>query len=507
MDSAMSTTISSSVLPPVVCQGKEEFGWSQFRRQFSWKRVCCHVSRSTLGGSSHSGDHGATRNPFSQSPDRRIFSARKKLLQTKVQAAADYSDSMSDPLKYKGGLGYHPLEALDDSENNQKGELTLTDAEIARTVVEVNSNATLMFSGMVDNELHENIFWPDLQYVTDEYGDIYFQVNDEDDVLQTLSTSNSPVHVLIGLDNIQYVREQDATVSGNSSDFDSDVQDDYEESWIGIAEEEDSDVSDDSDSLGDWAGLETMRSGHPIEFSRKLAEVVSTDYAGKMDCPSKGLAILGLIRSAFLEEQSSVHKLLYDEKFPGTDLIDLNGSSKDEQIEEIAIDDDSESESQHQTSLTDVHASAHGSDNDEGSEMGTSLYKLEILHIQLVSFYGNQSVVSLRDFQQAEPDILAHSSSTIIARINSYGKKTKTALKSLSRKIKGIEVEEATIIGVDSLGIDVRVCSGTQVQTLRFAFSCQATSEYAAEKQLRQLLFPRSRRRRQKQHQTRHQNN
>jgi len=82
-----------------------------------------------------------------------------------------------------------------------------------------------------------------------------------------------------------------------------------------------------------------------------------------------------------------------------------------------------------------------------------------------------KSVVSLQDFQQAEPDILAHSASTIIARINSCGKKTKTALKSLCRKIKGIEVEETTIIGVDSLGIDVRVRSGTQLQTLRFAFS------------------------------------
>lgn len=517
MDSAMSTTISSSVLSPgcnstVVCHGREEFGWSQFSGQVSWKRICCQLPRCTLGGSNHSGDHGAIRNPFSQLSDRHLFSARKNILQMKVRAAADYSDSMSDPLKYKGGLGYHPLEALHDAENSQKGELTLTDAEIARTVVEVNNSATLMFSGMVDNELHENIFWSDLQYVTDEYGDIYFQVNDEEDVLQNLSTSNSPVHVLIGLDNIQYFREQETTVPGTSSyfdieatsDTDSDIEDDYEEGWIAIVEEEDSDLSD---SLGDWAGLETMRSTHPVEFSGKLAEVVSTDYSGKMDCPSKGLAILGLIRPAFMEEQSSVHKFLYDEKIPSTDIIDLNGRSKDEQVEEIAIDDDSDSESLDQTSLTDAHVSVHGSDNDEGSEMGTSLYKLEILHIQLVSFYGNQSVVSLQDFQQAEPDILAHSASTIIARINSCGKKTKTALKSLCRKIKGIEVEETTIIGVDSLGIDVRVRSGTQVQTLRFAFSCRATSEYAAEKQLRQLLFPRSRRRRQKQHQTRHQNN
>lgn len=33
-----------------------------------------------------------------------------------------------------------------------------------------------------------------------------------------------------------------------------------------------------------------------------------------------------------------------------------------------------------------------------------------------------------------------------------------------------ILLQEVQIISVDSLGFDVRVCSGTQVQTLRFAF-------------------------------------
>lgn len=27
-----------------------------------------------------------------------------------------------------------------------------------------------MFSGVVSEEVHENIFWPDLPYVTDEHG-------------------------------------------------------------------------------------------------------------------------------------------------------------------------------------------------------------------------------------------------------------------------------------------------------------------------------------------------
>ena len=48
-----------------------------------------------------------------------------------------------------------------------------------------------------------------------------------------------------------------------------------------------------------------------------------------------------------MEEKSSVHKLLYDENFPSTDLIDINGRNKEDQIEEISIYDDSESKYQH----------------------------------------------------------------------------------------------------------------------------------------------------------------
>lgn len=43
---------------------------------------------------------------------------------------------------------------------------------------QVNSKVTLMFSGLLSDEVHENIFCPDLPYVTDEHGSKfrYFQV-------------------------------------------------------------------------------------------------------------------------------------------------------------------------------------------------------------------------------------------------------------------------------------------------------------------------------------------
>lgn len=39
----------------------------------------------------------------------------------------------------------------------------------ALILFQVNSRATLMFSGFLGDEVHENIFWPDLPYVTDEH--------------------------------------------------------------------------------------------------------------------------------------------------------------------------------------------------------------------------------------------------------------------------------------------------------------------------------------------------
>lgn len=40
-----------------------------------------------------------------------------------------------------------------------------------------------------------------------------------------------------------------------------------------------------------------------------------------------------------------------------------------------------------------------------------------------------------------------------------------------STDVHCIVLQEAAIIGVDSLGFDLRICSGTQIQTLRFGFN------------------------------------
>ncbi|XVF53523.1 hypothetical protein PTKIN_Ptkin05aG0105700 [Pterospermum kingtungense] len=116
-----------------------------------------------------------------------------------------------------------------------------------------------------------------------------------------------------------------------------------------------------------------------------------------------------------------------------------------------------------------------------------------------------QTDVELEDFKQAKPDAIAHSVAKIISHLKAGGEKTTQALKCLCWRCKSIQVEEVAIISVDSLRFDLRVCCGTQIQTLRFAFSVQATSEYSAERKLNDLLFPGSHQKPQKRKQA-HQN-
>lgn len=127
--------------------------------------------------------------------------------------------------------------------------------------------------------------------------------------------------------------------------------------------------------------------------------------------------------------------------------------------------------------------------------MSSTIYKLEIMTMELFSVYGDQTMIDLQDFLDAEPDVLTHSAPAIIDSFSEYGVQGSIALKALCRKKKGLIVERANLIGVDSLGMDVRVFSGLEAQTLRFSFNARALSQSAAEKKIKRMLFPRYHRR------------
>ncbi|OVA16952.1 hypothetical protein BVC80_737g27 [Macleaya cordata] len=431
------------------------------------------------------------------------FTTRTNLIKNRVRTAASSAADNSSSVGWNGEPNYHPFEEIGESIISNE-DAKLTAAETCRTLIEVNSKATLMFSGLIDDQVHENIFWPDLPYLTDEHGNIYFEVNEDEDILKTLTSENNYVQVIIGLDTKEMLSEMelgpseidfgiDEIVDEDSEDDDDDEGEgnddaDYDDDWVSILEE-DEDEMDSDETLGDWAKLETMRSSHPMYFAKKMAEVAADVPMDWMDQPSAGLAIQGLLRPAFFEENSVIRKQIPDNKSGNDDTKQVGtveGEPKDINI------NGQQHKSSFRASSEDGSIQAEQSKKDENLRTGTSFYMLEMVKIQLVSAHGNQTVVEVKDFRKARPDAIAHSAAKIMSRLKAGGEKTTQALKSLCWRVKGIQVEEATVIGVDSLGFDLRVCSGTQVQTLRFAFNARATSEYSAERQFHDLMFPRS---------------
>lgn len=449
------------------------------RRRSYW-----HGGQRLLGGGTSDLLHGL-RNRLYRNIDGCSLASKNNLPPTRACAVPEHPGSVPDPLKSRWDHRYHPSEEIGEpAPREDDKDVRLTNAETARTIIEVNSKATLMFSGLIDDEVHENVIWPDLPYLTDEHGDIYFEVKDDEDILQTLIADDKLVQVIIGLDNIEMLTEMEVPGPSNF-DFgieditneDSDIEDDYEEDVVAILEDEDDDMIS-SETLSDWSNLETLNSSHPMYFARKIAEVVSNIHFDWMEQPSSFIVVQGLLRPAFIEEHTFVRKHPLGGNTSNGEMHHP-GEVVEDNIEEL--------------------------DKDNRLYSGTAFYKLEMINVQLVSAYGNQDVVNVQDFLKARPDVIAHSSANIISHLKAGGETTTQALKSLCWRHKGIRVEEAALAGVDSLGFDLRVCSGTQVQTLRFAFNTRATSELSAEKQLRDLLFPRFQHKQQKWQQAHHQ--
>ncbi|CAN1793163.1 Uncharacterized protein At3g49140 [Linum perenne] len=368
--------------------------------------------------------------PWKRSHISRASSVPKRSVVLKSSIRASAGQSSSDSSEQNGKVQCDSLEDAANSASESCGEAArLTAEETCRTIVEVNRKATLMVTDLSNEE----IIWPDMPYVTDEYGNVYFNVKNDEDILQQLTSENNFVDVVTVLED----------------------EDDNE----------DDDDDDEDDSVGDWTESETMDS-HPMYFAKKLTQLASDDPVDWMKQPPTGLSMQGVLRPALVEEQASIQRY-------------MSGGQKTE---------------------TEPESSDNGSVQADDE---TSFYKLETTKIHLISADGHQALEGLifsshttvepDDYRKAKPDVIAHSAAKIMSRLKDGGENVVEALISLCWRCKGIRVEEAEVIGVDALGFDLRVCSGTQVQTLRFAFLSRATSEQSAESQLDELLFPRSR--------------
>lgn len=421
---------------------------------------------------------------------------RRQQYRTQVRVAADYPDSKPDASSYLGDLGYHPLEDISSLEKKKSVDLTerrLTDAEVARTLAEANETA-ILFASLWEDQDH--VFGTEVEYLIDEHGDFYFQIDDDSEFLTTLNSARTQMNVAIGYESIedwileqQEVHEEHAPEEpqDESSDEDEDEDDDeQEESWAIIAadgteyvlEEVGEEQESSEESLGNWSGLDTLNSIHPLEFASALAAAALSDDNEKIDKPCQSLRIVGEVRRLNEEEEEYVKKLC-EERF---------GREVDDEDED-EDDDESDEESTEEMEET-------GSEEDEDeeaaelSEARTSCYKLDIQSIHVVSYFRAESTVETSEFQAAKPDILARAGPEIIERLNAGGKVLEDALKLVCLHWKGLEVEEAALLHVDCLGMDLRVHCGREVKTLRVSFSQKATSVEHAEQLLNQLLFP-----------------
>ncbi|VVB17410.1 unnamed protein product [Arabis nemorensis] len=415
---------------------------------------------------------------------------RKCLRKNRIQAIAEYLGSASDRKK----PSYHPSEEIRAYVPENPGDSRLPPPETARTIIEVNRKGTLMLSGLLGIGLHENILWPDIPYVTDQHGNIYFQVKENEDIMQTVVTSdNNYVQVIVGFDTMEMIKDMELnspsgigfgieeiedgiTEVEDENKGDEDERENKEdEEWVAVladGSEDDDYISDSDESLGDWANLETMRTCHPMYFARRMAEVASNDPANWMKQPSAGLAIQGLLSRVIVKDPSDIQKHISDPKSTSPDE-NKEGENSEEKLEDICTPSGDESETL----------------QVEDSRNAISYYKLEMIRIQLITAQGHQTEVEAEAVRKAQPDAIALASDGIVSGLEEDGDKLTEALKSLCWRHNGIQAEEVKLIGIDSLGFELRLCSGMQIETLRFAFLRKATSVHNAEGQLRELLF------------------
>ncbi|CAN4099481.1 unnamed protein product [Withania somnifera] len=419
--------------------------------------------------------------------------------------AKDHFSSGSEPVKQNAKhANYHPSEDIGELELMENEEAQLNPAECTRTIIEVNSKATLMFSSAINDVMRANIFLPDLPYTTDEFGNIYFQVKNDEDVLKNATTEENVVQVIIGLDTSEIQSKMESSgyseidyhidefddedigidYEDNTDDDDDDGDDDDDDDWVSVLDDEE-DQSGDPD-LENWATLETMLSSHPIHFANQISEVVTDNPIDFMDQPPAGLVIQGLLRPAFLQENTTITRQKSEHKSNNAGIDQMEQVGEHRKNSSVQVNGH-----KHESgSSKDSPSCSEELEKNEPLGNGT-FYKLEIIKIQLISSHGQQFLVELEEFSKARPDAIAHSSANIISRLKAAGEKTMQALRSLCWRCKGIQVEEVALIGVDSLGFDLRVCSGAQIQTLRFSFKKRAISEYSAERQLNNILYPR----------------
>jgi hypothetical protein len=147
-----------------------------------------------------------------------------------------------------------------------------------------------------------------------------------------------------------------------------------------------------------------------------------------MEQPPAGVAIQGLIRPAFMEEQSDIQRHMSGNQshHAGTNQV---GQSMEGKLEEPGVINGHEHKS---GSSEDISLWREELEKDEVPSSGTSFYKLEMIKIQLISAHGHQvykhiflslfehSLVADKFLFIMEYAILSRDSCTLVVILSSF---------------------------------------------------------------------------------------
>ncbi|KAK6936769.1 hypothetical protein RJ641_033799 [Dillenia turbinata] len=136
---------------------------------------------------------------------------------------------------------YHPFEEISSFNSTESGDARLTPAETSRPMIEVNSKATLMFFGLINDEVQENL----ALY-------IYFQVNNDEGLMKIPTSENNFVKVIIGLDMMEMLSELEVSGPGEIEFGIEELEDEDEDVDDGNDEDDGDDENYDEAKIHSW---------------------------------------------------------------------------------------------------------------------------------------------------------------------------------------------------------------------------------------------------------------
>jgi hypothetical protein len=114
-----------------------------------------------------------------------------------------------------------------------------------------------------------------------------------------------------------------------------------------------------------------------------------------------------------------------------------------------------------------------------------SFYHMDVVDVYFVGGFGVMGWTKASDYDQAHPDPLADSASSIIEHMNHDHK---DALVLLARALAGIEAKEAAMTAVDRLGFHLRLKTAEGIKGTRIAFLREVTNPMEARTVLVEMV-------------------